>query len=106
MLVVADSDITSLHLYLWNLGHVSLYGGALLCQFAISGPGMHSYTAAAVRAAVLEPEQELVVKPSEAFQDGYLQWGDEGKSKYMYRRTNPHRPHHCPPQLAFQEGHL
>ena len=71
------SDITSLHLYLWNLGHVSLYGGALLCQFAISGPGMHGYTAESVRAAVLEPEQELVVKPSEAFQDGYLEWGDE-----------------------------
>ena len=66
------SDTTTLHLLLYKLGHVSLYGGALLTQFAISGPSMHSYTATAIRAAVLEPERPFAVKPSENFQDGYL----------------------------------
>lgn len=71
------SDITSLHLYLYNLGHVSLYGPALLTQFAISGPGMHVYTAESVRAAVLQPERPFEVQASAQFQDGYLPWGDD-----------------------------
>ena len=43
-ILMGFSDVTSLHLYLYKLGHVMLYGGNLLCQFALSGPGMHDYT--------------------------------------------------------------
>ena len=84
------SDVTSLHLYLYKLGHVTLYGGNLLCQFALSGPGMHDYTREcfleAIQATVGQqttllshPEDRLLVdvKASHEFQDGYLEWGDE-----------------------------
>ena len=71
------SDATALHLYLDRLGVPLLYGGALLCQFAISGPAMHEFTAAAFRHALLSPEAPLRLEPSRAFQDGYLEWGDE-----------------------------
>lgn len=70
------SDVTNLHLFLWNLGHVSFYGGALMCQFAISGPRMHTYTEAAIKAALLAPDKPFQVRPSKAFQDGYLDWSD------------------------------
>eukprot|EP01048_Picozoa_sp_COSAG05_P000483 COSAG05_NODE_13_length_36464_cov_294.169449_9_plen_360_part_00 len=71
------SDITSLHLYLWRLGVVSFYGGALLTQFAISGPGMHEYTRDAIRSALLRPSERYSLRASAGFQDGYLNWGDE-----------------------------
>ncbi len=31
------SDCTNLHLYLWNLGIISFYGGAVMTQFAMGG---------------------------------------------------------------------
>jgi len=37
------SDCTNLHIYLWNLGIISYYGGAIMTQFAMGG-GMHQYT--------------------------------------------------------------
>lgn len=71
------SDATSLHLLLYQLGIVSLYGGALLCQFALSGPDMHAYTQESILGALFAPlDKPLAVRPSEAFLDGYLEWGD------------------------------
>ena len=37
------SDCTNLHLFLWNLGIISYYGGAVMTQFAMGG-GMQEYT--------------------------------------------------------------
>ena len=90
-ILMGFSDVTSLHLYLYKLGHVMLYGGNLLCQFALSGPGMHDYTREcfleAIQAMVGQKQTTLLshpqdrllvdVKASHEFQDGYLEWGDE-----------------------------
>ncbi|MBA3956831.1 MAG: LD-carboxypeptidase [Parachlamydiaceae bacterium] len=37
------SDNTNLHLFLWNLGIISYYGGSIMTQFAMGG-GMQDYT--------------------------------------------------------------
>ena len=71
------SDVTSLILFLSNLGVPCLYGPMLLCQFANFGPDMHAYTAASFKHALCTPEAPLHVRPSKGFQDGYLPWKDE-----------------------------
>jgi len=48
------SDNTNLHLYLWNLGIVSYYGGHLMNQFAMQG-GMHPFTIEYLKRALFEP---------------------------------------------------
>ena len=48
------SDSTNLHLYLWNLGIISYYGGAVMTQFAMGG-GMHDYTIDSLRKALFDP---------------------------------------------------
>jgi muramoyltetrapeptide carboxypeptidase LdcA involved in peptidoglycan recycling len=46
------SDCTNLHLYLWNLGIISFYGGAVMTQFAMGG-GMQEYTINSIEKAFL-----------------------------------------------------
>ncbi|KAJ8598281.1 hypothetical protein CTAYLR_006010 [Chrysophaeum taylorii] len=71
------SDATSLHLLLFELGVLSLYGGALLCQFGVGGPGMHAYTQESLLTALFGPRDAPVpVRPSDAFLDGYLDWSE------------------------------
>ena len=48
------SDNTNLHLFLWNLGIVSYYGGAVMTQFAMGG-GMHEYTIESIKKALFNP---------------------------------------------------
>mmetsp|Transcript_19765 Transcript_19765/g.62221 ORF Transcript_19765/g.62221 Transcript_19765/m.62221 type:complete len:369 (+) Transcript_19765:3-1109(+) len=92
------SDSTSLHLLLFELGVLSLYGGALLTQFAMPG-GMHAYTQEAILAALFgRPDKPMSVRPSEAFLDGRLEWADPanlGRAKDL--EENPGWEwHNCP----------
>jgi muramoyltetrapeptide carboxypeptidase LdcA involved in peptidoglycan recycling len=47
------SDNTNVHLFLWNLGITSYYGGNLMNQFAMQGK-MHDYTVHYLRKALFE----------------------------------------------------
>lgn len=49
------SDKTNLHLYLWNLGIISYYGGHILNQFGMQGK-MHDFTINYLRKALFEPQ--------------------------------------------------
>lgn len=80
------SDCTNLHLFLWNLGIISYYGGALMTQFAMGG-GMHEYTVNSIRKAIFDPPIGLVTAASE-YSDADLDWGDQqnlSKKHPMYQ---------------------
>lgn len=68
------SDCTNLHLYLWNLGLVSFYGGAVMTQFAMGG-GMHEYTANAIDKALFASSIGEVQAASE-WSDADLDWAN------------------------------
>lgn len=79
------SDCTNLHLFLWNLGVISYYGGAIMTQFAMGG-GMQEYTVNSIRKAVFDPPIGQVFPASE-YSDADLDWGDKqnlGKKRPMY----------------------
>jgi len=69
------SDCTNLHLYLWNLGIISYYGGSIISQFAMQG-SMHEYTVDAIRKALFEDTIGPVF-PSQFYTDYDLDWSDE-----------------------------
>lgn len=69
------SDNTNLHLFLWNLGIISYYGGAIMTQFAMGG-GMHDYTINSIKKALFEPPISFVF-PSPEYSDADLEWGDQ-----------------------------
>jgi muramoyltetrapeptide carboxypeptidase LdcA involved in peptidoglycan recycling len=68
------SDCTNLHLFLWNLGIISYYGGAVMTQFAMGG-GMQEYTINSIKKALFEPSIGEVHSASE-WSDADLDWGD------------------------------
>lgn len=68
------SDCTSMHLFLFELGVVSYYGGALLCQFAMGG-GMDEYTKVSVR-DVFHANGLVIRVPSHTYTPGYRDWAD------------------------------
>lgn len=68
------SDNTNLHLYLWNCGIVSYYGGAIMTQFAMGG-GMQEYTVASIRKAVFTPPIGRITAAPE-YSDADLDWAD------------------------------
>jgi muramoyltetrapeptide carboxypeptidase LdcA involved in peptidoglycan recycling len=79
------SDCTNLHLFLWNLGLVSYYGGAIMTQFAMGG-GMQEYTVDSIRKAIFHPPIGKVFAASE-YSDADLDWGDQqnlSKKRPMY----------------------
>lgn len=79
------SDCTNLHLFLWNLGIISYYGGAIMTQFAMGG-GMQEYTVNSIRKAVFDPPVGQVFSASE-YSDADLDWGDKqnlSKKRPMY----------------------
>lgn len=79
------SDNTNLHLYLWNLGIISLYGGAIMTQFAMGG-GMHEYTINSIEKAIFTP-QIGQIKASLEYSDVDLDWADKhnlNKKRPMY----------------------
>jgi muramoyltetrapeptide carboxypeptidase LdcA involved in peptidoglycan recycling len=69
------SDNTNLHLFLWNLGIISYYGGAVMCQFAMGG-GMHDYTVDAIQKALFSSSiGEIYAAPE--WSDVDLDWSDK-----------------------------
>ncbi|MDP1881008.1 MAG: LD-carboxypeptidase [Parachlamydiaceae bacterium] len=79
------SDCTNLHLFLWNLGIVSYYGGAVMTQFAMCG-GMQEYTIYWIKKALFNPPIGEVF-PAPEWSDADLDWGDQqnlNKKRPMY----------------------
>lgn len=79
------SDCTNLHLFLWNLGLVSYYGGAVMSQFAM-GKTMHEYTVQSIKKALFHPRIGKVEAAPE-YSDADLDWQDPSnihKDRPMY----------------------
>ena len=76
------SDCTNLHLFLWNVGIISYYGGAIMTQFAMGG-GMQEYTVNSIRKAVFD----LVQCRSFARREDYLRSGRCGLSNHLFPDT-------------------
>lgn len=77
------SDCTNLHLFLWNLGIVSYYGGAIMTQFAMGG-GMHEYTIHSIKRALFTPPIGQVYAAPE-YSDADLDWGDQRNLNKKHR---------------------
>jgi muramoyltetrapeptide carboxypeptidase LdcA involved in peptidoglycan recycling len=69
------SDNTNLHLFLWNLGIVSYYGGAIMTQFAMGG-GMQEYTINSIKKAIFSPSIGQINAAPE-YSDADLDWADK-----------------------------
>lgn len=69
------SDNTNLHLFLWNLGITSYYGGAIMTQFAMGG-GMQDYTIDSIKRAVFTPPIGQITAAPE-YSDADLDWTDK-----------------------------
>lgn len=85
------SDCTNLHLFLWNLGIVSYYGGAVMTQFAM-GSKMQDYTINSIKKALFDPPIGQV-KAALEYSDADLDWADEknlSKNPPMYRSEGWH----------------
>jgi len=80
------SDNTNLHLYLWNLGIVSYYGGNLMTQFAMQG-NMHDFTVHHIKKALFDKSiGEIHAAPE--WTDYDLEWEDPqnlNKMRPMYK---------------------
>lgn len=98
------SDCTNLHLYLWNLGIVSLYGGSVMNQFAFGG-GMHEYTVDSIKRALFHP-QIGKIHPATEYTDVDLDWSDPANlsKKRPMERSDGWVWHHSPSQCI--EGKL
>lgn len=68
------SDNTHLHVFLWNLGITSYYGGNLMTQFAIQG-NMHDFTVNYLKKALFEANIGEIHASSE-WTDYDLNWED------------------------------
>lgn len=73
------SDSTNLHLFLWNLGIVSYYGGALMTQFAMRG-GMQEYTVQSIKKALFCPFIGKL-SPALEYSDEDLDWANPDNLK-------------------------
>lgn len=79
------SDCTNLHLFLWNLGIISYYGGAIMTQFAMGG-GMQDYTIHSIRKALFDSSIGEIQAAKE-YSDADLDWNDKknlSKKRTMY----------------------
>lgn len=80
------SDCTHLHLFLWNLGMISYYGGAIMTQFAMGG-GMQEYTIRSIKKALFERPIGQVF-PAPEYSDADLDWADKenlSKKRPLYK---------------------
>lgn len=69
------SDNTHLHIFLWNLGIPSFYGGSVMTQYAMQG-AMHTMTAESIKHALFDTgEFELSV--SKEYNDIGLDWSNK-----------------------------
>lgn len=85
------SDNTNFHLFLWNLGIISYYGGAIMTQFAMGG-GMHPYTIDSIRKAIFNPPIGQIA-PAPEYSDVDLDWGDKqnlDRKRPMYKSDGWH----------------
>ncbi len=69
------SDCTNLHLFLWNLGMISYYGGAIMTQFAMGG-GMQEYTIDSIKKAIFTSPIGQITGALE-YSDVDLDWADK-----------------------------
>lgn len=82
------SDCTNLHLFLWNLGIVSYYGGSVMSQFAMQG-AMHEYTIKAIKLALFS-NGFTEMQTSPIWTDFDLDWADQNtllKQRPMYESS-------------------
>lgn len=96
------SDCTNLQLYLWNLGIISYYGGAVMTQFAMGG-GMQEYTVNSIKKALFTPPIGEVHAAPE-WSDVDLDWADPQNlalKRPMYKSTGWHW-HHQHPSAVIQ----
>jgi muramoyltetrapeptide carboxypeptidase LdcA involved in peptidoglycan recycling len=85
------SDCTNLHLFLWNLGLISYYGGSVMTQFAMGG-GMQEYTIDSIKKALFNPSIGEVHAAPE-WSDADLDWADRqnlNKKRPMYKSAGWH----------------
>ena len=71
------SDATNLHIYLWNLGIVSYYGGAIMTQFGRHYM-MDEYTVQSLRHALFQGG-EVEIMPAPEWSDEHYNWGEPEK---------------------------
>ena len=71
------SDNTNLHVFLWNLGLVSYYGGSVMVQLGRSG-AMHPYTQASLSKAFFQ-RGEVELLPPPDFTDEDVDWENTEK---------------------------
>ncbi|EFH81422.1 S66 family peptidase [Ktedonobacter racemifer] len=71
------SDATNLHMYLWNLGIVSFYGGAIMTQFG-RYYAMDEYTVESLRHALFQ-DGEFEIMPASEWSDENYNWGEPEK---------------------------
>lgn len=79
------SDCTNFHLFLWNLGIISYYGGAVMNQFAMGG-GMQDHTIHSIRKSLFDTSIGKVFSAPE-YSDADLDWDDKqnlSKKRPMY----------------------
>jgi muramoyltetrapeptide carboxypeptidase LdcA involved in peptidoglycan recycling len=82
------SDNTNLHLYLWNLGIVSYYGGSVMQQWAQNGK-MDQYTLDNFKRTLFTNEIGRI-EPSKQWTDVDFEWSDESLlSKEKPTEANP-----------------
>jgi len=90
-LFLGYSDSTNLHLFLWNLGIISYYGGNLMTQFAMQG-NMHNFTVHYLKKAFFEASIGEIQSAPE-WTDYDLQWEDPQnlyKSRPLYKSAGWH----------------
>lgn len=80
------SDNTHLHVFLWNLGIPSYYGGGIMTQYAMQG-GMHALTANSIRHALFD-SGEFELEVATEYNDEGLDWGDKANLAH----TRPMEP--------------
>jgi len=68
------SDCTNLHLYLWNLGIVSYYGGMVMTQYAMQN-NMHDFTVRYLKKAFFD-QTIGQIEASSQWTDFDLDWSD------------------------------
>lgn len=79
------SDCTNLHLFLWNLGIISYYGGAVMTQFAMGGE-MDRFTIDSIQKVLFNPSIGKIHAATE-YSDADLDWADSAnldKKRPMY----------------------
>jgi muramoyltetrapeptide carboxypeptidase LdcA involved in peptidoglycan recycling len=94
------SDCTNLHLFLWNLGLISYYGGSVMNQFAMGG-GMHRETIHSINKALFAPPIGPIHSFAE-YSDADLDWSDKqnlSKKRPMYPGKGWHW-HNCHGQVV------